>query len=242
MWRTSSKWITTISYRLRRLERPSGITLPSTMSRPWSAQEFSRTRSCCNHIIIAYNVLLVVANGQLHVSAPGKRFDRYPELVQEAFGPRLGYWIVLPQQLLVQIASDLVYSGVEATPLVGHVLVQYWRCDFERKTKDEGDEEDGGFREKESRCSHRGRISYVAFVTEKSSESFVDDQFPWLSSTKNLGGVARRRISVAMSVGESLWLSSTEEIGGSPLQTISSVGAKLNRKLFPHMASKNHRD
>ncbi|CAN6835189.1 unnamed protein product, partial [Brassica oleracea] len=121
---------------------------------------------------------------------------------------------------------------VEATPLVGHVLVQYWRCDFERKTKDEGDEEDGGFREKESRCSHRGRISYVAFVTEKSSKSFVDDQFPWLSSTKNLGGVARRRISVAMSVGESLWLSSTEEIGGSPLQTNSSVGAKNPLILF----------
>ncbi|CAN6998127.1 unnamed protein product [Brassica oleracea var. botrytis] len=109
MWRTSSKWITTISYRLRRLERPSGITLPSTMSRPWSAQEFSVSLSPC-HSLAAYNVLLVVANGQLHVSASGKRFDRYPELVQEAFGPRLGYWIVLPQQLLVQIASDLVYS------------------------------------------------------------------------------------------------------------------------------------
>lgn len=112
-----------------------------------------------------------------------------------------------------------------------HVLVQYWRCDFERKTKDEGDEEVGGFREKESRCSHRGRISSVAFVAEESSESFVDDQSLWLSSTKNLGGVARRRISVAMSVGESLWLSSTEEIGGSPLQTNSSAGAKLNRKV-----------
>ncbi|KAF3537629.1 hypothetical protein F2Q69_00020521 [Brassica cretica] len=109
MWRTSSKCITTISYRLRRLERPSGITLPSTMSRPWSAQEFSVSLSPC-HSLAAYNVLLVVANGQLHVSAPGKRFDRYPELIQEAFGPRLGYWIVLPQQLLVQIASDLVYS------------------------------------------------------------------------------------------------------------------------------------
>ncbi|KAL0685130.1 hypothetical protein Bca4012_051978 [Brassica carinata] len=116
---------------------------------------------------------------------------------------------------------------VEATPLVDHVLVQYWRCDFERKTKDEGDEEVGGFREKESRCSHRGRISSVAFVAEESSESFVDDQSLWLSSTKNLGGVARRRISVAMSVGESLWLSSTEEIGGSPLQTNSSVGANV---------------
>ncbi|CAN6848211.1 unnamed protein product [Brassica oleracea var. botrytis] len=90
---------------------------------------------------------------------------------------------------------------VEATPLVDHVLVQYWRCDFERKTKDEGDEEVGGFREKESRCSHRGRISSVAFVAEESSESFVDDQ--------------------------SLWLSSTEEIVGSPLQTNSSVGANV---------------
>ncbi|VVA94939.1 unnamed protein product [Arabis nemorensis] len=47
---------------------------------------------------------------QLHEAVPGKRLDRYPELGQEAFGPKLGYWIVLPQQLLVQIASDIVYN------------------------------------------------------------------------------------------------------------------------------------
>ncbi|CAH2066777.1 unnamed protein product [Thlaspi arvense] len=47
---------------------------------------------------------------ELHESVPGKRLDRYPELGQEAFGPRLGYWIVLPQQLLVQMASDIVYN------------------------------------------------------------------------------------------------------------------------------------
>ncbi|KAG2253922.1 hypothetical protein Bca52824_084058 [Brassica carinata] len=47
---------------------------------------------------------------QLHESVPGKRFDRYSELGQEAFGPKLGYWIVLPQQLMVQIASDIVYN------------------------------------------------------------------------------------------------------------------------------------
>ncbi|CAN8235519.1 unnamed protein product [Cochlearia groenlandica] len=47
---------------------------------------------------------------ELHESVPGKRLDRYPELGQEAFGPRLGYWIVLPQQLLVQVASDIVYN------------------------------------------------------------------------------------------------------------------------------------
>lgn len=47
---------------------------------------------------------------ELHEAVPGKRLDRYPELGQEAFGPKLGYWIVLPQQLLVQIASDIVYN------------------------------------------------------------------------------------------------------------------------------------
>ena len=61
----------------------------------------------------------------------------------------------------------------------------------------------------------------MAFVAEESSAGFVDDQSPM----KNLGGVARRRISVALRIGESLWLSLTEEIGGSPLQTNFSVGA-----------------
>ncbi|CAG7911032.1 unnamed protein product, partial [Brassica rapa] len=105
--------------------------------------------------------------------------------------------------------------NVSSGPRVGIV------CDFERKTKVEGDEEVGGFRQKESRWSDRGRISAVAFVAEESSADFVDDQSPM----KNLGGVARRRISVALRIGESLWLSLTEEIGGSPLQTNSSVGA-----------------
>ncbi|KAG2262388.1 hypothetical protein Bca52824_069467 [Brassica carinata] len=100
--------------------------------------------------------------------------------------------------------------GVEATPLVGHVLVQYWRRRRRRWIP-----------QKESRCSHRGRISSVAFVNRKSSESFADDHFR-LSSTKNLGGVARRRISVAMrrriSValldGGNRWLSFTNKLLG----------------------------
>ncbi|KAM7280777.1 hypothetical protein ACFE04_007911 [Oxalis oulophora] len=45
----------------------------------------------------------------LHEVVPGKRFDRYPELGQHAFGETLGYWIVMPQQLLVQVASDVIY-------------------------------------------------------------------------------------------------------------------------------------
>ncbi|CAH9145070.1 unnamed protein product, partial [Cuscuta epithymum] len=46
----------------------------------------------------------------LHEAVPGKRFDRYPELGEHAFGPRLGYWTVMPSQMLVQVGSDIVYN------------------------------------------------------------------------------------------------------------------------------------
>ncbi|GMH31221.1 hypothetical protein Nepgr_033064 [Nepenthes gracilis] len=46
---------------------------------------------------------------QLHECIPGTRFDRYYDLGQYAFGPKLGPWIVLPQQLIVQVGCDIVY-------------------------------------------------------------------------------------------------------------------------------------
>ncbi|KAI4324242.1 hypothetical protein L6164_023796 [Bauhinia variegata] len=46
---------------------------------------------------------------EMHEVVPGKRFDRYFELGEHAFGPKLGYWIVMPQQLTVQVASCIVY-------------------------------------------------------------------------------------------------------------------------------------
>ncbi|OWM90580.1 hypothetical protein CDL15_Pgr014883 [Punica granatum] len=47
---------------------------------------------------------------QLHEAVPGKRFDRYHELGQYAFGEKLGLWIVVPQQLMVQVGTDIVYT------------------------------------------------------------------------------------------------------------------------------------
>ncbi|KAL8167219.1 LOW QUALITY PROTEIN: hypothetical protein V2J09_008718 [Rumex salicifolius] len=44
---------------------------------------------------------------QLHECVPGVRFDRYIDLGKHAFGPKLGVWIVLPQQLIV--GCDIVY-------------------------------------------------------------------------------------------------------------------------------------
>lgn len=46
---------------------------------------------------------------QLHESESGKRFDRFTELGQHAFGEYLGFWVVMPQQLIVQVGSDVVY-------------------------------------------------------------------------------------------------------------------------------------
>lgn len=46
---------------------------------------------------------------QMHEMVAGKRFDRYHELGQEAFGEKLGLWIVVPQQLLVEVGVNIVY-------------------------------------------------------------------------------------------------------------------------------------
>ncbi|KAI6675464.1 hypothetical protein NL676_003370 [Syzygium grande] len=37
------------------------------------------------------------------------RFDRYHELGQHAFGGKLGLWVVVPQQLMVEVGVDIVY-------------------------------------------------------------------------------------------------------------------------------------
>ncbi|GLU11418.1 hypothetical protein SLE2022_281660 [Rubroshorea leprosula] len=46
---------------------------------------------------------------QMHEMVPGKRFDRYHELGQYAFGEKLGLYIVVPQQLICEVGVDIVY-------------------------------------------------------------------------------------------------------------------------------------
>ncbi|KAL5717744.1 hypothetical protein ACHQM5_010712 [Ranunculus cassubicifolius] len=46
---------------------------------------------------------------EMHEMVPGKRFDRYHELGQHAFGEKLGLWIVVPQQVVVEVGVDIVY-------------------------------------------------------------------------------------------------------------------------------------
>ncbi|KAK3040606.1 hypothetical protein RJ639_026927, partial [Escallonia herrerae] len=46
---------------------------------------------------------------EMHEVVPGKRFDRYHELGQHAFGEKLGLWVVVPQQLMVEVGVNIVY-------------------------------------------------------------------------------------------------------------------------------------
>ena len=46
---------------------------------------------------------------EMHEMVPGKRFDRYHELGQHAFGEKLGLYIVVPQQLVVQVGACITY-------------------------------------------------------------------------------------------------------------------------------------
>ncbi|GFQ00620.1 lysine histidine transporter-like 5 [Phtheirospermum japonicum] len=70
---------------------------------------------------------------QLHESDTGQRFDRYTELGQHAFGPKLGIWVVMPQQLVVQIGSNIVYMVTGGKSLKKCLSLMTPEADF-RKT------------------------------------------------------------------------------------------------------------
>ncbi|KAK1318847.1 Lysine histidine transporter 1 [Acorus calamus] len=65
-------------------------------------------------IITLYTLWQMV---QMHEMVPGKRFNRYHELGQHAFGEKLGLWIVVPQQLIVEVGVDIVYMVTGGTSL-----------------------------------------------------------------------------------------------------------------------------
>uniref|UniRef100_A0A7N0VK47 Amino acid transporter transmembrane domain-containing protein n=1 Tax=Kalanchoe fedtschenkoi TaxID=63787 RepID=A0A7N0VK47_KALFE len=46
---------------------------------------------------------------EMHEMVPGKRFDRYHELGQHAFGEKLGLYIIVPQQVVVEVGTCIVY-------------------------------------------------------------------------------------------------------------------------------------
>ena len=104
---------------------------------------------------------------EMHEMVPGKRFDRYHELGQHAFGDRLGLWIVVPQQLLVEISLSIIYmvAGGQSLHKFHDVL-----CD------------DGG------KCGKNMRLTY--FIMIFASVHLVLSQLPDFNSISSVSLVA----------------------------------------------------
>ncbi|KAL6652612.1 hypothetical protein ACP70R_011537 [Stipagrostis hirtigluma subsp. patula] len=87
--------------------------------------------------ITLYTLSLLI---ELHECVPGVRFDRLRDLGAHALGPRLGPWLVVPQQLIVQLGCDMVYMVTGgaclqkfaeiAFPRAAPLHQSYWICIF----------------------------------------------------------------------------------------------------------------
>ncbi|CAL5418790.1 unnamed protein product [Camellia sinensis] len=99
--------------------RNGGIRL-FTMSLPWSGLVSSACLMPCRSLDEGPGIAVLVMSWiitlytlwqmvEMHEIVPGKRFDRYHELGQHAFGEKLGLYIVVPQQLIVEIGTCIVY-------------------------------------------------------------------------------------------------------------------------------------
>uniref|UniRef100_A0A804RB94 Amino acid transporter transmembrane domain-containing protein n=1 Tax=Zea mays TaxID=4577 RepID=A0A804RB94_MAIZE len=78
-------------------------------------------------IITLYTLWQMV---EMHEMVPGKRFDRYHELGQHVFGDRLGLWIVVAQQLAVEVSLNIIYmvTGGQSLKKFHDVICDGGRC------------------------------------------------------------------------------------------------------------------
>nr|CAD1826701.1 unnamed protein product [Ananas comosus var. bracteatus] len=99
-----AKWWYATFHNVTAMVGAGVLSLPYAMAHlGWGPGTLALVVSWC---ITLYTLWLMI---ELHECVPGKRFDRYRDLGEHAFGPRLGPWIVVPQQLIVQVGCDTVY-------------------------------------------------------------------------------------------------------------------------------------
>ncbi|CAL9748452.1 unnamed protein product [Musa acuminata subsp. burmannicoides] len=130
-----AKWWYATFHNVTAMVGAGVLSLPYAMAHlGWGPGTLALVVSWC---ITLYTLWLMI---QLHECVPGTRFDRYSDLGRYAFGPRLGLWIVVPQQLIVQVGCDTVYmvTGGKCLEKFMEILYpestklhqSYWICIF----------------------------------------------------------------------------------------------------------------
>ncbi|XP_057437456.1 lysine histidine transporter 1-like isoform X2 [Lotus japonicus] len=100
----NAKWWYSAFHNVTAMVGAGVLSLPSAMANlGWGP---GVTILVLSWIITLYTLWQMV---EMHEMVPGKRFDRYHELGQHAFGEKLGLYIVVPQQLICEVGVDIVY-------------------------------------------------------------------------------------------------------------------------------------
>ncbi|KAJ1410603.1 Amino acid transporter, transmembrane domain [Sesbania bispinosa] len=100
----NAKWYYSAFHNLTAMVGAGVLSLPYAMAHMgWGP---GVTILVMSWIITLYTLWQMV---EMHEMVPGRRFDRYHELGQHAFGEKLGLYIVVPQQLVVEVGTCIVY-------------------------------------------------------------------------------------------------------------------------------------
>ncbi|BAT74326.1 Lysine histidine transporter [Vigna angularis] len=100
----NAKWWYSAFHNLTAMVGAGVLTLPYAMSMMgWGPGSVILILSW---IITLFTLWQMV---EMHEMVPGERLDRYHELGQKAFGEKLGLYIVVPLQLLVEVGTCIVY-------------------------------------------------------------------------------------------------------------------------------------
>ncbi|KZV39968.1 lysine histidine transporter 1 [Dorcoceras hygrometricum] len=100
----NAKWWYSTFHNVTAMVGAGVLSLPYAMSHMgWGP---GVTVMVLSWIITLYTLWQMV---EMHEMVPGKRFDRYHELGQHAFGEKLGLYIVVPQQLVVEVSTCIIY-------------------------------------------------------------------------------------------------------------------------------------
>lgn len=145
---------------------------------------------------------------EMHEMIPSKRFDRYYELGQQAFGKKGGLWIVVPLQLMVNVGGNIVYmvTGGKSLKKFHDIICLHNNC---------------------------SDIRLTYFILISGSVHFILSQLPNFNSVTGISIAA-----AIMSLGYSLiaWITSAHN-GVKPGVVYTSPGKTRADNVFGFMAA-----
>ncbi|XP_059309816.1 lysine histidine transporter 2-like [Lycium ferocissimum] len=100
----TAKWYYSAFHNVTAMVGAGVLTLPYAMSQMGWA--WGGVVMVVSWVVTLYTLWQMV---EMHEMVPGQRLDRYHELGQAAFGEKLGLYIVVPQQLTVEIGVNILY-------------------------------------------------------------------------------------------------------------------------------------